>query len=560
MLANFILVLAIQTLFLARFFIPFYNYSMLKDIQKEFYRLTKEFHSAGEDNVNADLRDYAIQYQAPVLVFTEDYRFLDRYFFDQLSLLTLRDDDSRMYKLPVDDMINLDAAYVFEKLYVEAERLGNSGYYNPSLIRSDKKTYFVLYTPVDAMNRKDEKTIINPVRSWYLQQGGGSMKYRARLIYNEIKDCFIERTDIDAYLSEMTGDPFTDNTDTVYYFISHSRRVNGLMTYFVTIRPIILTGSEARYFSKYFYILLSFLFLIFIIVAYILSRRLSSPILKLSSVTERLANRDFSVRSAIRSRNEIGRLSGNINLLADNLEKTITDLQQATETSRFNETRMKRLLADLAHEFKTPLGIISLYFEVIEKGLFEKEPAHYFRILEHEIENLTQMIDDTIQFTKMQAGYLECRPGPVELTDLIETALARFTEKLERDNFTLDVQSPDVTVMADGRRIEQVFTNLISNAINYSSDVKHLEVKAIREDQSVIIKVSNYGDVSEEDLNRIWERYYRAAQDGSVRLPSQGIGLEIVKGILTMHDSNFGVKHEADKITFFFSLPRADEM
>jgi two-component system, OmpR family, sensor histidine kinase VanS len=557
-LAMFLLVLTIQTLFLANYFEPFYNFSMFRDIRKEFDRTTKNFSGVGEESVNARLREYAIEYQAPVLVCTEDYRILDRYFFDQLNLLTLKDDASHIYVLPVDDQITLDDVYVFEQLYVEAHRLGESRYYDPVKIRSADKTYYAKHTAYyDVI--ESETVFINPVRSWYLQQSAGRMTQRALLIYDQIRNCLIERSDIAAHLEQMTEDPFTDSTGTVYYFFSQSRRINGVMTHFLTVRPIVLTGSEARYFNRYFYYLLTLLLIIFLTAAYFLSRRLSSPILKLSGVTAKLAARDFSVRSSIHAKNEIGRLSVNINMMADNLEKAIAGLEQTAETSHVNETRMKSLLADLAHEFKTPLGIIALYFEVIEKGVVNDESPDYFRLIEHEIENLTQMVDDAIQFTKMQAGYMECRPAPVELRDLMDTALARFSEELESRHFTTEVQPLDVTVMADGRRIEQVFTNLISNAVKYSETVRRISITAEREKESVRISVSNYGHVSDEDLSRIWERYYRASNEDEVRLPSQGIGLEIVRGILTMHGSNFGVEHDSEKITFFFSLHVAEE-
>ncbi len=113
--------------------------------------------------------------------------------------------------------------------------------------------------------------------------------------------------------------------------------------------------------------------------------------------------------------------------------------------------------------------------------------------------------------------------------------------------------------MADGRRIEQVLTNLISNAVKYSGEKKYIEVSVTPGKDTVMVSICNNGYVSEQDLNRIWERYYRAAEDKTVRLPSEGIGLEIVRSILLMHNSDFGVRQEADQICFYFTLQLTDE-
>lgn len=118
--------------------------------------------------------------------------------------------------------------------------------------------------------------------------------------------------------------------------------------------------------------------ILLIAAVFILSRKLSAPIVRLSNVTSKLASKDFSVRANVNLQNEVGQLSASINVMADNLQAAMEELQQLAEIAKVNEKRMKLLLADLAHEFKTPLGIISLYSEVIENGMFEKEPAYYF--------------------------------------------------------------------------------------------------------------------------------------------------------------------------------------
>ncbi|WP_353096874.1 HAMP domain-containing sensor histidine kinase [Tissierella praeacuta] len=559
----FLLVLILQMIFFGKYLAPIYSNNLIRNMHNELSDVAEKFSSGNMENNNSVLRAYTIEHEAPVLVLREDYRIADWELFNYLSILTVKAPDIGVCRIPISGLYELSKIPFTEKLTIEAVRLGDSTYYKAFSIRSAQKTYFyqsysdyLNENPTDLKNRIEMFAVS---RNWYTKSDGSLTSDRARIIYDLMKECLINRTNIEKRLEAITKEPFTDNRGTTYCVIAESRQIDGVMTYFVTIRPIVLSENEANYFIKYFYIVFSILGILLTAAVYILSRRLSAPIVKLSSVTSKLASQDFSVRADIGLLNEVGKLSASINLMADNLQAAITELKQSADVAHMNEERMKRLLADLAHEFKTPLGIISLYTEVIEKGMYEKEPAHYFGIIEHEIESLTRMIDETIQLTKLQAGYWEYRPAPVYLNDLIEVALSKFSEELARENFMLEVSMPDVMVMADGRRIEQVLTNLISNAVKYSGAIKLIEVEVTLDKGTVTVSISNYGHISEQDLNYIWDRYYRTAENTSARLPSEGIGLEIVRYILLMHQSDFGVRQEVDKICFYFTLQLVDK-
>ncbi|MDH4619836.1 HAMP domain-containing sensor histidine kinase [Brevibacillus sp. AY1] len=553
-LSIFLLVFVLQFIFFGKYFTSLYSNFLLRDIRAEFQSAVDQFSNSKNEKANSVLSTYAVSYDAPVLAFTEDYSVIGQGLFNYLSILTVRVPEVGICRILISGLNELPTINLNDLLTIEAVRVGESNYFEPYSIRSTNKIY--LYRQTE--RTKDTRTI-TATSNWYTENEGSLLNDRARIIYDLMKDCLIERKDIKTYLAEITKEPFTDKRGTSYYIISESRRIDGVVTYFVTIRPIVVSNSEVRYFSNYFYTVYCILGILLIAAVFILSRKLSAPIVRLSTVTSKLASKDFSVRANVNLQNEVGQLSESINVMADNLQAAMEELQQSAEVAKVNEKRMKLLLADLAHEFKTPLGIISLYSEVIENGMFEKEPAYYFGIIEQEIENLTQMIDETIQLSKLEAGYWEYKPAPLYISDLIEGALSRFSEKIMRENFTLKVDLLDAMVFADGRRIEQVLTNLISNALKYSSEKKVIEVRVTRENGNVKVRICNDGYISEQDINHIWERYYRASEKTTARLPSEGIGLEIVKHILIMHNSNFEVRQEADMVCFYFTIPLVDE-
>ncbi|KQL49420.1 hypothetical protein AN963_06615 [Brevibacillus choshinensis] len=552
-LSIFLLVFVVQFIFFGKYVTSLYSNFLLRDIRAEFQSAVEQFSNSKNENANSVLSTYAVSYDAPVLAFTEDYSVIGQGLFNYLSILTVRVPEVGISRILISGLNELRNINLNDLLTIEAVRVGESNYFEPYSIRSTNKIYLYRQT-----ERTTSTKTITATSNWYTENEASLLNDRARIIYDLMKDCLINRKDIKTYLAAITKEPFTDKRGTSYYIISESRSINGVVTYFVTIRPIVVSKSEVRYFSNYFYTVYCILGILLIAAVFILSRKLSAPIVRLSNVTSKLASKDFSVRANVNLDNEVGQLSESINVMADNLQAAMEELQQSAEIAKVNEKRMKLLLADLAHEFKTPLGIISLYSEVIENRMFEKEPAYYFGIIEHEIENLTQMIDETIQLSKLEAGYWEYKPATFYISDLIEGALSRFSEKIMRENFTLKVDLLDAMVFADGRRIEQVLTNLISNALKYSSEKKIIEVSVTRENENVKVRICNDGYISEQDINHIWERYYRASEKTTARLPSEGIGLEIVKHILIMHNSNFEVRQEDDMVCFYFTIPLVD--
>ncbi|MBU7318426.1 HAMP domain-containing protein [Paenibacillus oleatilyticus] len=362
-----------QFIFFGKYFTSLYSNFLLRDIRAEFQSAVEQFSSSKNEQANSVLSTYAVSYDAPVFAFTEDYSVIGQGLFNYLSILTVRVPGVGICRILISGLNEMPNINLNDILTIEAVRVGESNYFEPYSILSTNNIY--LYRQTE--RAKSTKTM-TATSNWYTKNEGSLLNNRARIIYDLMKACLIKRKDIKTYLAAITKEPFTDKRGTSYYIISESRRKDGVVTYFVTIRPIVVSNSEVRYFSNYFYTVYCILGILLIAAVFILSRKLSAPIVRLSNVTSKLASKDFSVRANVNLQNEVGQLSASINVMADNLQAAMEELQQSAEIAKVNEKRMKLLLADLAHEFKTPLGIISLYSEVIENGMFEKEPAYYF--------------------------------------------------------------------------------------------------------------------------------------------------------------------------------------
>jgi len=374
-----------------------------------------------------------------------------------------------------------------------------------------------------------------------------------RFLYQQIRDCLVYKMPIEEYLDTITRRVISDSR-TDYSIYADSKTIDGTKYYFLTARQIVITGQEEAYLNQMFYAIYLLLGVILALAAWFLSRYVSKPLIDLSNMTQRLAQLDFSQKAQMDRSDELGLLSYHINLMASSLYVTLQELQGAEEQARRNEERMQKLLADLAHEFKTPLFIVSSYTEALEKGIAGENAARYYSFISSEIERLSELVNEVIELSHIQMGTWRVNIESWDIRDVIQATMEKFEDRFSCEGFSTAWSADDVMVWMDVRRIEQVLTNLLSNAIKYSDQEKRIEISTRLTGDKIVVQVKNSGELSDLDRERIWERYYRHGGTDLSRLPSEGIGLDIVKTILQAHNSEYGVKQEKGMISFYFSL------
>lgn len=547
---SFLIVILLNAVFFRFAFNSMYINRLEKDRQREFGMVCDGFTGGTETSTDRSLAQYALENETAVLVFDEEYHILDGNFFTNITMLTVKTSDGNFMKMPITYLKELSEG---NGITLKAAKLGQSRYYDPYEITSNGKAYYINNSKVPPKAQIAGKDLVI-VKTWYTTAAGSKTADRAWLIYNNLKEHFIERVRIEHLLqsiSDMNNSSYEKEND---HFFIYSNIRNGKKIFFISVNTVGLTGSEANYMRSYLMAFNICMFIMLTIAALYLSRRLSRPTKELSLVARQIAQCDFSARAEVKSKDELGQLAQNINTMADNLEDTMKKVIESANEAKEGEKRIRTILANLAHEFKTPLSIISLYSEVIEAGLYEKEPAYYFDIINKQINDLTRIVDETIQLSKLQTGNWKYAPNIYLLEELVKSAIEPFQEVIRKDMFLLTVHIPDVEVYADGVRIKQVLTNLISNSIKYSDEMKKIAIRAEVHEKAVTVYIINSGVVSQEDLDRIWTRYYRAAGQSKTRLPSEGIGLDIVREILLMHNSKYGVESQNGEIQFYFTL------
>jgi signal transduction histidine kinase len=296
-------------------------------------------------------------------------------------------------------------------------------------------------------------------------------------------------------------------------------------------------------------------FLLIIVLAFLFTKKVTKPLLTLIDSAKSISELDFSKRTNIDTDDELSVLSDSLNSISTNLSHAMNELEKEAERKAKNEERMRNLLTSMSHEFKTPLGIISGFLDVVRHKAYEKDPDYYLDVISEEIEKMNELVLETIQLSKLETGSYEMNETSFNLDEFVNRSLKKFEMSIEGKNQKLIVDVKQVKVKGDIKKYEQVLNNFVSNGIRYSSEGETIEVLSKIDENLVYIYVRNYGVVlDDEDLDKIWDRYYRTEKSRNREFGGSGLGLTIVKTILELHGSDYGVRNIDNGVEFYFSL------
>ena len=292
------------------------------------------------------------------------------------------------------------------------------------------------------------------------------------------------------------------------------------------------------------YFITIFMVVFSITLALLISRRVSKPIEKLNESTKLLATGEYNVTFNGTGYKEISELSDTLNYTAKELSKV--------------ESLRQELIANVSHDLRTPLTLISGYAEVM-RDLPGENNSENAQIIIDETKRLTTLVNDMLDTSKLQSGIHELNATQFSLTSSLDKEINRVNELVRVQGYTIKFNfDQDVSIKADEIKISQAFYNLLTNAINYTGEDKKVFVKQIVNESEVRIEVTDSGEgISQENLPYIWDRYYKVSKNHKRAVTGSGLGLSIVKSIISMHHGHYGVTSSVGKgSTFWFSLPR----
>ncbi|MNS36087.1 Signal transduction histidine-protein kinase BaeS [compost metagenome] len=280
-------------------------------------------------------------------------------------------------------------------------------------------------------------------------------------------------------------------------------------------------------------------------VTWLMSRGLLAPVKRLVAGTHRLAAGDFSTRVAVSSQDELGRLAHDFNQLATSLEK--------------NEQMRRAVMADVSHELRTPLAVLRGELEALQDGVRQPTAAS-LGSLQAEVSTLTKLVDDLHQLSLSDLGALAYRKSQVDCVHLLQIAVASFRERFHAKGLDIVTQLPEqAPLFGDPDRLNQLFNNLLENSLRYTDAGGKLEIGAQTQPGRLLIYWQDSAPgVNDDQLARIFERFYRTEGSRNRASGGSGLGLSICQNIVEAHNGSIYAQHSplgGVRITVEFATP-----
>lgn len=271
--------------------------------------------------------------------------------------------------------------------------------------------------------------------------------------------------------------------------------------------------------------------LLAMLIAWWIARTLLDPVKRVAAATHRLAAGEYSNRVSVASNDEVGQLARDFNQLAYTLER--------------NEKMRREFMADVSHELRTPLSVLRGELEAIEDGVRTLDPSS-MKSLQGEVSMLSKLVDDLYELSLADVGALTYRKSECDLNDLLDGCVAMFQERCNARHLRLELELPTTPLRleADPKRLQQLFSNLLENAVRYTDEGGVLRIRAASEDDVVRIDFLDSGPgVDADQLPRLFERFYRGETSRNRASGGAGLGLAICHSIALAHGGSLSADH-----------------
>lgn len=303
-------------------------------------------------------------------------------------------------------------------------------------------------------------------------------------------------------------------------------------------------------YMRYTYIILSLIFLVALIISIpivsMLGKRLTRPIIKLQKASLDITKGNFDIDADVDTNDEIQDLSNSLKFMANAIEQ--------------KNVMQRDFIANVSHDFKTPLSVIRNYAEAIYDDILDEQyKKEYLKEIIHEVDRLNILVMDILQLSKLQGGRDILKKEYFNLSDFLLDFKNAFRIQLQNKNISFNIQAQDskIDILADRNYLYRVIYNFIDNAIKFSQEEGLIELSAIETKEEIKISVRDNGvGIDEKYMDDIWQRYYKNKDSGGM-----GIGLAICSEILKLHGFKYGVISKPNEITeFFFLIPKETDV
>jgi signal transduction histidine kinase len=339
---------------------------------------------------------------------------------------------------------------------------------------------------------------------------------------------------------------------------------DGETRYTIIETPVESIEAGVRLLSRVNIHIAMIVLLVGVVCVFLFSRRFSRPIRDISAVAQNVAGLRFDVRADENlSTVELSELSASINTMAEKLEYMIEDLKDKNEQLQSDIDRQLRLdrmrrefVANVSHEFKTPLCLLQLYSENLKNNIDAADKDFYCDTIIDEVSRLDAMAKSLLDISSLENGLSGMKTEPLEFSAFCGDILARTEVLFGHIALETDMEK-DLWVLGDSHYLEQAVKNYVTNAVSHTAAGGRVSVSLRRSGAGAFFSVFNEGKpIAREDVGRVWESFYKTDRARAREEENHaGLGLYIVKTIINAHDGAYGLINNEGGVTFWFSLP-----
>ena len=372
---------------------------------------------------------------------------------------------------------------------------------------------------------------------------------------------------------KMTIARIQDYRNNMTYVLLTAKLDNGYKLYMRI--PINSIQESVKISNKFLYLIAGITIIIAAVIVVVISRKFTDSILELNIIAKKMSNLDFSHKYKVNNtEDEINNLGKSINTMSDKLEKTIKQLRDNNlelerdieEKSKIDEMR-KTFISDVSHELKTPIALIQGYSEGLMENVntSEEDRKFYAEVIIDETNKMDRLVKQLLELMKLEYGKREFNNTSFDIVQLEKEIIRKSKVILQEKGIEIKFnENKKIKAIADDFYIEQVITNYLTNAIKHAKEVdgkKQIKItnRINRSKNKVRISVFNTGEtLKDEEILRVWNRFYKADKSRKRQDGGAGIGLSLVKAIMNNYGNDYGVNNKENGVEFYFELELAE--
>ncbi|AHC18287.1 MULTISPECIES: sensor histidine kinase [Paenibacillus] len=552
------------------FFENFYQQQKIGRVESRLKSFGQSYvqEAWGSGRVSREAARFMLQNKNQLAIVTLDGKVK----LDDAFHISLRTADGKVVKISLSLFMSeygdeLRAARIQpgDTVTVEGEVLGTDGITSPNLIYPlgiQKPGFKNIGTTSQAAGTDDSVRLSGTVteialpdlKTWSQRQG---LLFGALEEWFPLSQAHLEKLKNFEVLEEDWTEPWTGVRNAV--IVHPVRQDTGEIDLLFTVTSL-QEISETNEALRWFYLYLGIGgFALILILSLFYSRMVTRPLIALNNTAKRMAKLDFTAHTPIRQNDELGSLSYSMYTLSQNLDTALRELQEVNqqlvedmEQKQRMEAVQQDFFANASHELKTPLSIIKGFAEGLQDGVSAGKQDHYMKVIVEEADKMERLVKDMLDLAKLESGTLKLRKTTFILSELVEEVVDKLFHLLKEKKLeVVIIPANEMPIHADVGWMEQVIINFVVNAIRHAEEESSITIRIEGSGEISFFSIENKGEtIPDDQLEQIWDRFYRAELSRSRQTGGTGLGLSIVKRILDLHEFRYKVENTKDGVRF----------